>query len=59
MYRDEKTLDGRMTCNYQDCNLEFFQKKMFIEHLAAAHKINIESKNYHSLHQNTDSLSQF
>ena len=27
MYRDEKTLDGRMTCNYQDCNLEFFQKK--------------------------------
>ena len=44
IYRYEKTLDGRMTCNYQDCTLEFFHKKKFIKHLAAAHKINIESK---------------
>ena len=44
IYRDEKTLDGQMTCNFQDCNFEFFNKKKFIEHLAAAHKINIESK---------------
>ena len=42
IYRDEKSLDGQMTCNYQDC---IFHKKKFIEHLlAAAHKINIESK---------------
>ena len=44
IYRGEKTLDGRMTCNYQVCILEFFHKKKFTEHLAAAHKINIESK---------------
>ena len=37
-----------MTCNYQDCNLDFFHKRKFVEHLAAAHKINIESKNYNS-----------
>ena len=42
IYRDEETLDGRMTFNYQDFNLEFFHKT-FIEHLAAAHKTNIES----------------
>ena len=44
IYRDGKTLNGQMTCNCQDCTLEFFHKKKFIEHLAAAHKINIESK---------------
>ena len=53
IYRGEKTLDGRMTCNYQDCILEFFHKKKFIEHLAAAHKINIKSK------QSFPSMEQF
>ena len=43
-YKDEKTLDGRMICNYQDCSLEFFHKKKFIEPLSVAHEINIESK---------------
>ena len=45
IYRDENTLDGRMTCDYQDCSSEIFHKNMFMKHLTAAHKINIESKN--------------
>ena len=44
IYRDENTLDEQMTCNYQDCTLEFFHEKKFLQHLAAAHKINIKSK---------------
>ena len=43
IFRDGKTSDGQMTCNYQGCTLECFHRKKFIEHLTAAHKINIES----------------
>ena len=44
IYRYENTLDERMTCDYQDCSSEIFHKNMFMKHLTAAHKINIESK---------------
>lgn len=45
---DEETLDWRMTCTYQDFDLEFFHKT-FIEHLAAAHKTSIESSTFTSV----------